>query len=297
MDEYIEWHEMERSVYPKCKNQPYNLIIEQPRQVAFPKNLEIFEKRLWSYYHKLSDQYFDKLSSPKKVEELTYEKLIEILICPKKLRKSQYKGLKIDKKECYDFLKKAIERKVPFSEYTQKYLGIPIDNNNLTVPEKRIIAIQAAAQVLWYYKKSKIPSTRAMQKEVWNDRLFILAQGLINFKNTRVIENWIREVNPLPENERKLWPLQRKSLQDCCFDQIILIPGIFLTNPLRINFEKLRFAIKMIVQRLSSLSIPQEAIIDHLIFHSYIDQLQFYPQSYVKDWIKEAFIDSGSILS
>lgn len=276
-----------------------------PEFLGPPKHLEEFENRLRMCIDILTSEFLGKgyyldVDERKTIQkDFSLENLIETAILSEK--KCSYKEL--TKKELfsnknqdsYSFLKKTLERKFPFSETIQACLGIPIDLSGISLPEKRTIAVQAAAQVLWFYKKGLIALVPQMRVEIWNNKSLVSLLGLRRFQNSKVVEDWIRVVNPKPKEMRKGAPSKRRRNNDYQYSHIVLIPEIFSENPNRTNFLKLRFAVMVIGKILSAIGLTQKEVLSSRILQAYQEPLKFYPRKLTVDWVMEALLINGSI--
>lgn len=300
----ISSKELEQCMRPMLEYSPL-----PPKNVTPPKDYREFEDRIVVVLERLLERMFGLVYHLDFDERTTLQKdasidnLIEIGI---KIEK-KYKGKPIiinEQLNCFGFLKTALEKNYPFSQYAQDFLGIQIDFSDLSVPKRRVIGVQAAAVVLWFEKKGQISSTQQMRKEIWENKALVEFLELYKFqdeaardRNPRVLENMIRQVNPVPANERKQWPSQRALNKDHHYSKTVLIPEIFSENSPRINYQKLRLAIMSIARVLSHSGSSQEEIINSVIVQAYRARLEFYPKMFVNAWIRESLSASGSIFT
>lgn len=161
--------------------------------------------------------------------------------------------------DLYNFLKLVLERDVPLLFNEIYILGVTRDRAGLSLPQKNVIAVQAAAQILWHLEKDKIPNIKEMRGRLKNKEnpLYTLLE-LPRF-GSRTIEDWIREVFPVPHDERRGQP-SKEGVSKGFFNELIPIPEIFLEEGKKINFLKLRFAISCLTRVLKTFGWSREEI-------------------------------------
>lgn len=157
--------------------------------------------------------------------------------------------------------------------------------------------------MLWKLEKSKIPTITEMRKRLLDKEtpLYRLLE-LDRFssysdsedRDSRTIENWIREICPLPKDYRKGRP-SKAGISKRFFDEVVLIPGIFTADEKTINFPKLRFAITSLTRVLKTHGLSLSQIKKSNFLHPYCSQFTSYLALYVRNWIEEAFKENGSI--
>lgn len=299
-----------KSLLPKSIKKYYDILLEgmlmrANEPVDSPKNLQEFVSRVdkileesfernFGFQHYLKDRKYIK-SNP------TIENLIKVECDLEKQRRGEILVINQDL-DGYKFLKLALERNYPFTVRAQHFLGIFIDRSKITKPQKLTIGIQAAAQVLWFIKKEIILSIKGMRENLlgknskncslWKFLNILNLQTKKSIKlNERIVENWIRKICPIPKRERKRF----HKINNSCFSNIIYIPGIFLSNPSRINFSKLRIGIITLTKNLFFQRLSLKEIQNHPILLAYKKPLKYYLKDYVNDWIEEGFHSNGTI--
>lgn len=296
-----------KKAYKEVLKQMIDFRVDHKIVVEPPVDLKEFEDRLESTVTRLYRFLFgviyyldfDERSTLRK--DTSLENVIDILItCNKK----NSEGIKLDHKmsfswnqrhDCYVFLKRVLERNCPLHEDFQEYIGIYIDHSGISLPEKREIAMQAAAQVLWFFNKGQISLVSQMRVEIWKNKSLASLLELKRVQNARVVEDWIRKINPMPKAMRKGAPSKRQINNDWLYSNIILIPEVFSENPNRTNFLKLRFTVMVIAKIMSTIGMQQEEILGCKIIQSYEEPLKFYPKNYIREWVVEALLKNGSI--
>lgn len=196
----------------------------------------------------------------------------------------------------YDFLRLVIERDAPLVVCEDIHLlGIERDRSGLSSPQKNMIAVQVAAQILWYLEKNKIPTIEVMKKKLLDKKFFYYNFLKLNrFPRPRTIEEWITQVFPVPKKLRKGKP-SNSGVPEHYFNRIIPVPGIFLNNYQVINFQKFRFAIKCIAKILLMSRWSIDQILTSKFIQFYRKPLKIYLQMYVDGWIHDAVIDNRRI--
>ncbi|NGX26159.1 MAG: hypothetical protein K940chlam6_00071 [Chlamydiae bacterium] len=246
-------------------------------------------------------QYFEENKSIR--GEVTIESYIEI---KKKIRKKEIGGdSTLVKKEVlspYQFLKLSLERDFPFTQQEQYYLGIFPDLGGISRPDRKVIGIQAAGQVLWYENRKTPLCISDIPKYINSNEKLVDFLDLYNFKpnkkppNTRVLRNQLREVYPLPRNMRRKYQKPTVDMSGTYFSKIISIPRIFIKrDPLRINYLKLRVAIMAITRTLSILGKSRAEVFSSPIILHYRTPLRFYCKDFIGDWVEESLDFNGNI--
>lgn len=257
-----------------------------------PKDLSEFEDRLGVFLLELQNLFFGisyEIEDGKTLKrDMSPESLVDILLVyEKRLQKDASlpsKTLKI-----YSILKLFLEKDVYLFEMDSYLLGVERDRSGLSLPQKNVIAVQCASQVLWCLEGSRIPGPRAMRSKLLDEKQpFFDLLELERFISPITIEKWVSKVCPVPKDQRK-----KHSKNPGAFDNIILIPKIFLDN--RINFLRLRFALISITRVMKALGYSLSEIVNSRPVALLTEPLKFYPRHYASDWIKEAFSSNGSI--
>jgi len=197
-------------------------------------------------------------------------------------------------------LERAFRRKGPCNFQNS---NVCTDYSSVTIPQRRIIGVQAAAQVLWYLKRGEIPYTTEMRKEIWRHEEILsflgyidLATGKIIYPGARRLEDAIRKVNPLPDNKRRGWHVHSPVLEDELFSRVCLIPRIFSAqNPLRINFGRLRITIIALARIQAILDRPIEEVENSPILKAYVKPLEPHEMDCGVKWSREGYHSDGSI--
>lgn len=273
-----------------------------------------FTDRLIEVESKLRDRFFgltyEIVSTKMLRRDRSAEALMEALACGEKYFSD--KEVINEQIDWRGFLKSVLETDAPlfnYEEYLFGSVGVKRDRSGLTEPQKEAIAFQAGGQVLWHLEKNKIPTIEKM-KELLLDKtnlfweLFDLKESsscpIPRGWNPRTIENWVREIFPVPADLRKGRP-SKKGIASSLFDNLVLIPEIFFENEAKINFLKLRFALACLTRVLKALGWSLEKIIESHFIKLYIRPLGFeffvFSKSIIENWIREAFTKKGSIFT
>lgn len=263
-----------------------------------PKDLGEFEDRLGVFLEQLRRLFFGLTYDVEATKTLKRNKSTEVLVEALCNYEKNLKGkLKNEYLETVPFLKLVLERDASLFGKDRYLLGVERDRSGISLPQKNVIAVQCAAQVLWHMEGSKLPTIKAMEKRLLNrsDPWFKLL-SLKRFTRDRTIARWVSEVFPVPKGSRKGRPSEKTSA-DKAFKRLITIPGIFLSKTERINFLKLRFALVCLTHILKSLDWELESIWESKYIRHYVRSLKFYPVLYAKDWVCEAFAENSSIFS
>ena len=276
------------------------LLISQANKAPIepPKDLRDFEDRMGEVEIKLRNIFFGftydigtgKILKRKKSTEAIVEALCNYDKYAKDLTVIN------EHIDPYGLLKQILERDAPLIVCDDIYLlGVKRERSGLSLPQKNKIAVQATAQVLWYLEKCKIPTIEKMKKTFLNKKnpFYTLLQ-LSRFNNLRTIENWVREVFPMPKKTRKRHSSKNK-LSNNYFDTLIPIPGVFLEDGKMINFLKFRFAIVCLVRVLITLGWSIDQVKNSIFINFYRSPLKFFLYRYVDNWINEAVAPNGSI--
>ncbi len=280
------------------------MVMKDNKPVDSPQNLQDFESILYELLQASFNRNFGFQHYLKDIKYIKTNPTIEDLIqveCDLNKQKINtiLGGMSRHYLDGYKFLKLALERNYPFTLREQHLLGVFPDHLPIRKQQKLQIGIQAAAQALWYKKGSSIPSIQAMKEEIWRDDKILSFLNLLDPKtgdptyvSKRSIKNYIRLVYPIPSDKRKQKPSKRDKSY---YSQVVPIPGIFLSNPYRINFLKLRLGVIALTKILSFFGLYLEEIQTDPILLAYKEPLRFYPKDYVTDWIEEGFARNGSI--
>ncbi len=259
---------------------------------AGPNSIEEFEARLLDLLYYLRDRFFGvtyEVSSTKTVRrEKTNQVLVDAMCDFEKFCKTEkLELLKEEKVECYEFLKLALEEDAPFgSEYI---LGIKRDRSGITESQKHAIAVQSAAQVLWYLMQYSIPNITAMTTLLLNRKKPFF--NLLNLRGftPRTIMDWISPIFSVPTEFRK----QQDSKNIEFMEILIQIPNIFTKDG--VSFPRLRFAVINISKVLQVLNCTLEQTLNQLPITILSDQLKFYPALYVQNWVEEVYQSNSGI--
>lgn len=201
----------------------------------------------------------------------------------------------------YPFFKEVLEQNkglLDFEDYLFGLLEIKRDFSGLSEPQKKEIACQAAAQVLWFLEKNKIPTLEEMRKRIFNKehcffKLFEIGGESLRI-NARVACNWVSKVCPIPKSLRKGRP-GKNGVSSSVFDSLIPIPGIFSEDKTTVNFLKLRFSLACISRLLKTLGWSLDQVVESKFIKFYQGPLKINLLPYSKDWVEEAFLKNGSI--
>lgn len=262
----------------------------RPPTSSPPKDLREFEERLGEFYECQYTRFFGlafDISSGKTIrKEANAEALVKCLIDFEKNEQPIYYA----HIEAYKFLKMALEKDAPLFENDMYLLGINRDRSGLFLPQKNVISVQCAAQVLWHLEKGKIPTIEAMQNYLFDQsKPFFELLQLHRFQGQRTIKRWISAIFPIPSANRKM-----KNLPcDDYFQNLILIPDIY-TN-VGVSFPRLIFAISCLSQILHATGWQMSQVSQSCFIQQLIQPIQFYPRLYVDDWVTESFAMNGII--
>lgn len=260
-----------------------------------------FHKRLVQVMEKSFERNFGLQQYIENRKAIKCNPSIETLIeveC--ELEKQRIDGILIinHKFDPYQFLKLALERNYPFTLREQYFLGIFTSRSKITKLQKTQIGIQAAAQVLWFEKKEAISTIKEMREIIFNKNSILEKYSFLKFLNLlnphtgepvklneRIVENYISKIFPIPQKERR----GLREMNNSYFSKVIFIPGVFVSKPPGINFQKLKIVIIALTKILFFLGLSLVEIQNHPIFLAYKEPLKFYVKNYVDDWIKEGF--------
>jgi hypothetical protein len=198
----------------------------------------------------------------------------------------------------YRLLKQILEKDAPFAICQDTYLlGFERDRSGLSGPQMNVIAVQAAAQAIWYLKKHKFPTKGSMIDFLFDKKNALYGFLEMNrFNNRRTIQNWISEVFPLQNGIKKGRPSLKEHLKGN-FEVLIPIPGILLEEGRVINVMKLRFAIQCLVRVLKIFGWSKKKIEGSPLIGLYQAPLKYYLRDYALDWIKESLEKNGRIFA
>src|SRR6185295_2222884 len=129
-----------------------------------PKDFGEFESRLLAIVADLDEQY--GIYGLRQIPRLGREKCAATLA--RHLREIEQdiekKGPVFEKiLNIYEFLKTVLEQDAPLSQGDIYLLGVQRDRSGLSKPQKNMIAVQCAAQVLWLLKRNMIPNIETME--------------------------------------------------------------------------------------------------------------------------------------
>jgi hypothetical protein len=283
---------IENAIARRVCNDPQGWEEHPDRDFSPPKSLEVFEYRLFVCLRdvkKLHFGYAHLLAQGKTLKKRTDHKtLVDTLLLHEKYSKRTKQPI-CNSKEAYKFLKYLLEKDAPTGLPDAFLLGFHRDRSGLALSEKNEIAVQCAAQILWFIEGANIPTLEAMRTRLGtkNDPIYHLLK-LDRFNNDRTILKWIRPIFPVPSELRK----DRKYTTQY-FKNIIPIPGIFTERG--INFLKLLFALQCHTRLMKILGKHQEQIILTAPVQLLVGHFQFYLQEYAKEWIHQSYQDNGSI--
>lgn len=263
-----------------------------------PKNLREFENRISKTVLEIKENIhglLHKVTSDKWLRCDKSNKTIVKDLCNLKDHFEKNGNLILETLDPYQFLKLVLEKNASIFNSDLYILGTEIDRSGLALPQKNTLAVQCAAQVLWFLEGNKIPSITAMKKHLFNHsnplfKLLILHRfSNQNNYESRALENWIRPMFPVPLEERKKQWINKEH----CFEMMVMIPGIFTDKG--INFLKLRFALICLTRILKTFSWNFDQILESKFVEQIATSIKFYPRMYVNDWICEAFASNGNI--
>lgn len=272
--------------------QPPSWVID--RSTPHPSTPLWFEWKLAKVHEALSDRFFGYTYGIVSKKMLKREKnentLVEALLCFEKHCNENNK-LPTEFLNPYNFLKLVLEENASLFGFEEELfgpIGIKRDRSKLFLPQKNMISLQCAAQVLWHLDGSKSPTIESMKRHLLKKEpiLFQLLE-LSRFNNECTIKNWIRPIFPVPPEERKS-PQRRKN-----FDNIVPIPGVY--SAMGINFPKLRFVAICISRILKTLEWQIDQINESTFIGLLSNPIHSYIRSYVNDWIREGYSSNGSI--
>ncbi len=255
-----------------------------------PKDMEEFKDRLEMFLYEKEGYFFGAINEREKPrKEFTPESLVKAF---KAYESRLENGMSMRQEilDPYEVLKLVLEKDAYLFNQERYLLGTPRDRSCLSIPRKRAIAVQCAAQVRWHLEGKEISTIEAMVIKLL-DRTHSLFKflKLKNFSDPRTIRKWISPVFPVQPEGRKKW----KSKDSRAFDNLIMIPNIFTKNG--INFSKLRFALTIITMILKILGWELNQILTSQPILLLANPIQFYPRQYVDEWIEKAFATNGSI--
>lgn len=186
-----------------------------------PKSLTEFEDRLSKFF---LDSYNDcfgltyDASSRKTLDNKKNNDVLVDTLC--KLEKTEgYISEQVDPR---DFLKKVLEKDAPISPHEEYLLGVKRDRSGISLPQKNVIAVQAASQVLWKLRGNEIPTVKCMRDTLLGDKKSYTSLDLKRFSDIytlldlkrfsdgQTIDRWISEVFPVPDHKRKGRPPKEK---------------------------------------------------------------------------------------
>jgi hypothetical protein len=265
-----------------------------------PKDLREFEDRIGNILLKFKEHFFGLTYEVTSGRWLKRDTSNETLVTALRDQENHFKkngNLLLEALDPYQFLKLALEKDASLLDNDIYILGIERDRSGLTRPQKNVIAIQCAAQILWYLEKNKIPSIESMERRLIDesnplyDLLMLHQFSKTNPNNpeSRTVENWIRPMFPVPPDERK----QKWNSKESYFENIMKIPGILTDKGT--NFLKLRFALICLTRILRTFAWELDPILKSIFVQQIASPINFYPRMYVNDWVCEAFASNGNI--
>ena len=268
---------------------------KQEVHIEPPKDLREFEDRLGKLMLFLKGTFFGltyDIEERKTLKKDTGpETLVRVLQDYEKYRNA-YGEIFHNHLEAYQFLKLALESNTSLIWDDRYLLEISRDRSGLMVPDKKELAVQCAAQVLWYLEGDKFLTIMDMEQCLKTDpRLQWL--NARQFQKARTIWDWIRPICPISEEDRKK-PSHQRNRE--VFKELIPIPGIITESGGKVNFPKLRFVILSLSFTLKGLGWSLDQVRESNLIALYAVSLRFYPALYVGDWVKEAFENHCSIL-
>lgn len=250
--------DIESEIAKRVRNNPEGWEEHPDRDFSPPKSLEVFEYRLLICYRDTQTAHFGHahfLAEGKTLKKRTdYKALVDTLIVHEKCSK-RVKRSRLNPKDIYGFLKYILERDAPTGLPDKFILGFQRDRSRrfskayleLSIPEKKKIAAQAAAQVLWFIEGQKIPTLAEMGGRLRKAPI----TGLFKFDklfNIPNFLNWIRPVCPVPAELRK-----KTQIPSHHFKKIVEIPGIFTEKG--VDFLRLLFALQCVTRVMKSLGM------------------------------------------
>lgn len=282
---------LEKTVNKEVQQQ-FQLLKETEQEKHIPQSEDeewCFEDRLLEIEEKLRERVFGLDHDIESRKALKREKTNENLVTTLCDFEKYTNGIIYEQLNPIELLKKIIDRNAPFLVCDDMYiLRVERDRSELSLPQKNEIAIQVAAQLIWYIKKDEFPTIGAMAKCLLSeDACFYSLLEMKRFQSPRTVENWIRPVFPVENHLRKGRPLD-DGREKTLFDHVRLIENVFSENNKKVNFMKLRFIIFCLSRMLKifGLSINQIKTFD--LTRAYILPLPIHLHMYVYIWINEA---------
>ncbi len=268
---------------------------------------EAFWEKLDQIHDDIRERFFGytyKILSTKTLRrDDSNETLVEALCCYEEWYEKNKDSIYFECDSACHFLRLVLERNAPLFGYEEEVFGplnIKRDRSGLSEPQKKEIAFQAGAQVLWYLKKSKIPTIQEMQELLLNKThpfFEILAAGDPNLSfGSRTVSNWISKVFPIPQDARRGRP-SKVAISPTAFECLVCIPGIFSERGAVINFSILQFVLTSISRFLEKLEWTREQIINSEIFKLYANPVHPFLRIYNAVWVHQVFLKNSSIFT
>lgn len=269
------------------------------RPTPHPSTPQWFEWKLGKVYDALRDRFFgytyDVVSTKTLKREKNEETLVDALLCFEEHCVENNNQLPTEFLNPYHFLKLVLEKNASLFGLEEELfdpVGVRRDRSRLSLPQKNMIAVQCAAQVLWHLDGRMSPTIEAMERRLLKrEPLIYQLLELNRFGSDRTIENWIRPIFPKPPEKRK----RKRPRYEEKLENIIPIPGVH--SEIGTNFLKLRFVAICISRILSTLEWQVDQIIDSKFISQLSNPVGSYLNSYVQDWVEEAYSSNGSIFT
>jgi hypothetical protein len=255
--------------------------------VSPPKDFREFEDRIGEFEEKLRNLFFGLTYDIETKKTLKREKTPEAIVEALCKHEKYFQKHNVINEQLSPLfvLMLAIERDAPLVVCEDTYLlGIERDRSGLTLPQKNKISVQAAAQVLWYLEKDRIPNIGKMTNLLLDksNALYKLFKIGRFSPTSRAITIWVSEIFPVPKGNRQ----GHKFHHSDHFDNLIRIPGVFQEGYSTLNVLKLRFALDCITKVLELKGWTVDEIKRCDLVNFYLEPIRKYPLYLLCDWIR-----------
>ncbi len=188
--------------------------------------------------------------------------------------------------------RRSIEENRPFC-VDDSYLGLARDLSKFLKPEKKRIAVQAAAQVLWFLEKNDIPTIECMAQRLI-DLKESICKKLDILPSEEKIKEFVAYVFPVPRQRRR-GNRSKKNIRTEDFVNIVIIPGIHSKNGYAIHYPKLRFIVTCCARVFVILGTTIEQIKNSDLMKCYKKIASSRVHGFIDAWVEEATQSNQSI--
>ncbi len=231
-------------------------------------------------------------------KDTSSESLVRSLVlCEKRFSKQKVIN---EQSDWFGFFKVALEQDVSLQGYEKdvfERVGLHRDRSGLSLPQKHVIAVQCAAQVLFDLRGESVRTIADLTQELLSKRSPFFDLLELQGRNTRNVQNWVRPVFPLlPEKRKKR---DHRLIKGLPLGEPVEIPEIFSERG--VNFLAIRFALSSLTRILKVLGWTLNEIIHSKFVKLFTQRFAFHPvlcqimQWVTRKWLEEAYLTNGSI--